>query len=1059
MAKNNGFIDFLSENALKDMREGNKLVLEAIGNIETLNKRMSGANTPMQSDSFQKQIAKDYLELQEVLRQVQIKYAALAAAQRNNITITNSQSGVISKNTAATRENSIANQILRAETDRNFRSNTLLAGAYARASARLLILKKEAKDAAITFGEQSIQAKRAAAAAIELDGRIKAADKSVGDYQRNVGNYANGVVSGFKSIFSYARQLAYVLPGIGIAGIFSLALDPLYELIKGLGLFNDKFMEMKKNFDAFREAQTKIRLETRATKEDFKQLYELATAAGNPEGQSQAIKKLKTDYQSFFGAYSDGAIKSGAAAKEFVKVNESLEAVQIVQKKTDLKKQTEERIDLITQELAARVNFNQESKRLEQEMKQNTIVQNAGTKGAKTILNPEGEAALADLNTLKKLRQDQKQSLIDKKEENILYGSTIKLNVDLAKLNLNRQSAQEEINEYLGKSLLLEKDINKEKRDGRQYDPQGAVLDARIRYLKELTEATNAEYEVSKKNKELEISNLEELATNEKLTYQTRINAYGEMLKKKQDLAGDDFLRAKAQLSERLKIELDEADKAYNAELKKAAPANASKRTEEQQAAIVKITELHEGEKLSIRLKYQDLEEQSDLDNSKVVQGIAKQTSDGIIKIEEERNKILLSTDKIYRDEQISNFKKTADNEKLSVEIRQEAFRAYIALKQKQIDIDKAAELLQSNGSKEQYDNIIARYEGLQNVLNNEGETESPFAKSLEHANSELESLKKNLQSDFFKDAGLSSLTKFADGTFKGIMDGFDLITDKTQQWGKIMSVEQEQFLKKFQYTFAAVSDIASEVLSFIDKKQQAGYDAELSRLDKKKEIEILFAGDSATGRAEIERQYDIKRRAIQKKQAEAEKRNALFSIILHTATAVVSALPDLLLAGIVAGLGLIEYGIAAATPIPEFYKGTDNAPEGWAKVDEKGAEIHTDKLGNIKSFGSDKGANFRYLAAGDIIKTADKSRDMLMFNRDLNGLLANNGIANPVVNVNGGLSKQDMRDVMEDAMRRIPQSDGLIMQYDEGGLNMFKTNKGKVEQMLNSKIRFNSKR
>lgn len=60
------------------------------------------------------------------------------------------------------------------------------------------------------------------------------------------------------------------------------------------------------------------------------------------------------------------------------------------------------------------------------------------------------------------------------------------------------------------------------------------------------------------------------------------------------------------------------------------------------------------------------------------------------------------------------------------------------------------------------------------------------------------------------------------------------------------------------------------------------------------------------------------------------------------------------------------------------FYKGTNNAPQGFAWVDEKGAEIHTDKHGNIKDLGSDGGARLKYLEQGDKIIPHEKSMQLL---------------------------------------------------------------------------------
>jgi len=161
------------------------------------------------SKKVTEQLAQEIKKRQELEGQVnRLKSSLNQLANSQNSTNTAGKRGA-----SVSREQSIAQQILRTETDRNFRATTLLGGAYARASAQLLILKRNAKDAAIAYGENSRQAKEASAAAAALDSRIKSADAAVGDYQRNVGNYSGAVVSGFQKVFSVVRQLAYILPG------------------------------------------------------------------------------------------------------------------------------------------------------------------------------------------------------------------------------------------------------------------------------------------------------------------------------------------------------------------------------------------------------------------------------------------------------------------------------------------------------------------------------------------------------------------------------------------------------------------------------------------------------------------------------------------------------------------------------------------------------------------------------------------------------------------------------------------------------------------------------
>jgi len=60
------------------------------------------------------------------------------------------------------------------------------------------------------------------------------------------------------------------------------------------------------------------------------------------------------------------------------------------------------------------------------------------------------------------------------------------------------------------------------------------------------------------------------------------------------------------------------------------------------------------------------------------------------------------------------------------------------------------------------------------------------------------------------------------------------------------------------------------------------------------------------------------------------------------------------------------------------FYTGTDNAPEGLAWTQEKGAEIIMDKHGNIKDLGSDGGAQLTHLSKGDKVLNAKRTQEFI---------------------------------------------------------------------------------
>lgn len=69
---------------------------------------------------------------------------------------------------------------------------------------------------------------------------VKAAEQELGKFQRNVGNYSNGITKAFSGAFSYLRQIAYILPGIGIAGIFNALFTLIGKVAEKMDLFGQK---------------------------------------------------------------------------------------------------------------------------------------------------------------------------------------------------------------------------------------------------------------------------------------------------------------------------------------------------------------------------------------------------------------------------------------------------------------------------------------------------------------------------------------------------------------------------------------------------------------------------------------------------------------------------------------------------------------------------------------------------------------------------------------------------------------------------------------------------
>jgi hypothetical protein len=270
----------------------------------------------------------------------------------------------------------------------------------------------------------------------------------------------------------------------------------------------------------------------------------------------------------------------------------------------------------------------------------------------------------------------------------------------------------------------------------------------------------------------------------------------------------------------------------------------------------------------------------------------------------------------------------------------------------------------------------------------------------------------------------------------------------------KVLNKEILGFGENWGVTFTAIGEIAQETFNFISQLSQQRFQAEYENLAQEKQIALAFAGDSASAREEIERQYEARRRQIKQREFKARQQEALFNIAIDTAQAIVGlwakpgfpkAIP---LMATVAAVGLAQSAFVASQQIPQFWRGTDNAPEGWAWTQEKGREIITDASGRVKSAGSDKGATLTYLNRGDKVYTAQESA--MMFDRNLNNLLAYNGIQMPTVKVDSTLTDAQVNRIVS----AVQGKESVNMNIDRNGLNVYVRNGHTTKQNINSRIR-----
>lgn len=262
-----------------------------------------------------------------------------------------------------------------------------------------------------------------------------------------------------------------------------------------------------------------------------------------------------------------------------------------------------------------------------------------------------------------------------------------------------------------------------------------------------------------------------------------------------------------------------------------------------------------------------------------------------------------------------------------------------------------------------------------------------------------------------------------------------------------------ESTTEKMAIAFQVFGNVVGDVFAKLNEVSANYYQRQQDRLEQDKEVAIKYAGENADAREAIEEQYNKRALELKRQQAKREKEIAIFQTSLNTAQAIMSiwaqvpkvdfGISATALSAMVGALGVAQMAMIASRPLPQFYKGTDNAPQGWAIVDELRPEVHTDKKGNIKSFGSSGGANLRYLEQGDKIYKSHSD-----FFREMSGSYVN---PNGQIVMNNGITKEEMSEVMKASIPSIQE-----VHFDENGIKRYIKKSNSRTEIRNKRINFN---
>ncbi len=261
-----------------------------------------------------------------------------------------------------------------------------------------------------------------------------------------------------------------------------------------------------------------------------------------------------------------------------------------------------------------------------------------------------------------------------------------------------------------------------------------------------------------------------------------------------------------------------------------------------------------------------------------------------------------------------------------------------------------------------------------------------------------------------------------------------------------------------------AFGQLTTEIINGIASAENQKLENKLTNLDKEKEIELAFAGESAAAKGEIERQYAERRAAIQEKIAKNEKKAAIASSIIGTSTAVVSALgaqpftlANIALASTVGVLGAAQTAIIAAQEIPQFKDGVRGFEGGLAILGD----------GGVSEYARTPDGDVFKTPAKDTLYNLPKGTDVFKnktdFDKELSLMLNDNNILKSSIiptnfKIESGLSKSDFDKGINSLEKTISNSKGGQIIFDEKGYRKYQTQNNSRTQMLNNRFEFKGK-
>lgn len=1039
------FLDILSPKALADLNEANKIILEIVKNVNKANQNPISA--PSQTNSANQKLIDDYAKMEKAIQSLQAKLQKASQQQQANAEKTRLADIRLEQQ----REKSFDNydKQLKKEQEQLSKTENTYNKIQNKINSMIPVynnLQAKQKLGLTLSAKEDAQLRLLESRLVKYQNILKDVDQTIGNHRRSVGDYAKGNVNLANSIGQISRELPnfgqsfsigvlsltnnigalidgvkqvkeenknLVEQGEEAKSVFSQIKSAVFSwqtaLFIAVGIFSAYSKEISdwveslwkgsEALQAVTQAQkemNKVRLEaSKSTLDEKTKINELISVAKNQtislEEREIALKKLRSQYPFYFKDLKDEVILNGDVAGSLSKLALAVDKRAIADKKDELIIKNKERI--LELQDGMRGKMNEEVKELENFDK----AYGRKLKSREEYID-QVKKRFTNLSDWLIVGEDQK------------FKDQLQEMIGLQTINIK---AQGEINQLRAESIGL--DFQPEREEKQRKDKREKIA---LNYAE-----VESEYNLKLAILERQKAERADRMNNEDLGFDIRLKARQEFSDKSIEILDLETQKEKAILRDKYLEDLDKNNLAY-----KNKDINAKQWSDNMLAIQNRLS----NELQTVDLKY-SLEWNNLLnENAKFYRDFQDKNRE----YTEQTNKLILESEK-------ARYEKTSNDAKKTLETRQKAFEQFIEFSKKELELQKIKDLANAKSNEE----VILINQRYTDSIGKINELISPLQKSREATEDFINKLSSGQLEKSLNSIGLSSAKMFLDfdkngqSTFDKLFEGADTLAEK------------------FALTFQGIGDVAQDIFGKIMEMSNQNFENEYNNLSRQKEISLLFAGESASAREEIERQYDVRQREIKRRQAQAEKRQALFNIAVDTAQAIVATLARTPLpAGLplviaTGALGAIQAGIVASQQIPQFWRGTENAPEGWAFTQEKGAEIITDKNNRVKYLGDGNGAQLTYLNKGDKVKTASMTKELLSFDQSLNNILMSNRIDNaPKIDINNSA----MSDAQVDRIvRTIENKTEYTNIVDQNGFTTLVKKGNTIYENKNRKINF----